>query len=586
MSESLKFTPFQLFIESSFFTRLSSLKLEEFKLDTAAQTIWGHYPTAFKLTRFNNYPVINLDYHSFDEPTSDNGNSIYVPGQLHLVNTLEEFKKSDKQELLAQWGAQNDGPLQFHLYCFADLKKYKFYSWMAVPCIQQLWEIISSKEVAYELPEGCSTWFETSEESNKWVFVDACLGPNPAVFLKNFLVTADDEVTVINYRRLDLTEYQLRRLPSGDPRYIGWERSPQGKMAAKVADLGSLIDPQQLASQAVDLNLKLMKWRIAPDFNLDAINRQKVLLLGAGTLGSYVARALLGWGVRHITFVDNGRVLYSNPVRQPLFNYKDCFSDKGQGALKAHQAAEALKQIFPGVNAEGVVMQVPMIGHEATEENYHQLEELIRGHDAVFLLMDSRELRWLPTLMAKHLNKVVINAALGFDSYLVMRHGLLANGLGCYYCNDVVAPTDSLSDRTLDQMCTVTRPGGALMAAALAVEVFVLILQHPECQEKGVVEDALFSVPHQIRGFLSLFEQKKFEAPAYVHCLACLPRVLEHYLLQGWHFISRCLMDNEYLEHICGLAQVKEEAEAASQKLVEEMENHSDAGSFDDEWFD
>lgn len=49
----------------------------------------------------------------------------------------------------------------------------------------------------------------------------------------------------------------------------------------------------RLADQAVDLNLKLMRWRIMPDINLERIQNTKCLLLGAGTLGCYVARTLM-----------------------------------------------------------------------------------------------------------------------------------------------------------------------------------------------------------------------------------------------------------------------------------------------------
>ena len=62
-------------------------------------------------------------------------------------------------------------------------------------------------------------------------------------------------------------------------------------------------------------------------------------------MGCNVARCLLGWGVKNITFVDNGKVSYSNPVRQSLFNFEHCL-DGGQ--LKAQAAATMLEKIFPG----------------------------------------------------------------------------------------------------------------------------------------------------------------------------------------------------------------------------------------------
>lgn len=50
--------------------------------------------------------------------------------------------------------------------------------------------------------------------------------------------------------------------------------------------------------------------------------------------------------MRHITFVDNAKISYSNPVRQPLYEFEDCL---GGGKSKATAAAERLSKIFPGV---------------------------------------------------------------------------------------------------------------------------------------------------------------------------------------------------------------------------------------------
>jgi ubiquitin-like modifier-activating enzyme ATG7 len=104
-------------------------------------------------------------------------------------------------------------------------------------------------------------------------------------------------------------------------------------------------------------------------------------------------------------------VAFSNPVRQSLFEYADCLDG---GKPKALAAAERLRAIFPGVHAVGEQLAIPMPGHPipaaeqpATLRHVARLTQLVEEADVVFLLTDTRESRWLPTLLCAAHDKLV-----------------------------------------------------------------------------------------------------------------------------------------------------------------------------------
>ena len=69
---------------------------------------------------------------------------------------------------------------------------------------------------------------------------------------------------------------------------------------------------------------------MAPDLDLEVVKGIKWLLLGSGSLGCQIGRNLLSWGFENFTFVDNGKVSYSNPVRQCLFTFKDSVDERSK----------------------------------------------------------------------------------------------------------------------------------------------------------------------------------------------------------------------------------------------------------------
>lgn len=92
----------------------------------------------------------------------------------------------------------------------------------------------------------------------------------------------------------------------------------------------------------------------------------------------------------------------------------------------------------------------------------------------------------------------------------------------------------------------------------------VSILQHPD----GALAPAPTShadqtgnhplgiVPHQIRGFLSSYQNIVVSGKSYDCCSACSTRIVEEYRKRGWEFVLQALNETGYVEELSGLAEV------------------------------
>ncbi|MGB6309952.1 MAG: HesA/MoeB/ThiF family protein [Steroidobacteraceae bacterium] len=107
--------------------------------------------------------------------------------------------------------------------------------------------------------------------------------------------------------------------------------------------------------------------------------RGRVLIVGAGGLGSPVLQYLAGAGVRHLGIVDADTLEPSNLHRQPLFALGDV------GQAKAELAMAAVKRINPTVQVE--VHAVRLDANNALA--------LIRGYDVVVDCSDNFRTKYL-----------------------------------------------------------------------------------------------------------------------------------------------------------------------------------------------
>nr|CEL67250.1 TPA: thiF family domain-containing protein, putative [Neospora caninum Liverpool] len=419
-------------------------------------------------------------------------------------------------------------------------------------------------------------------------------------------------------------------------------RKPSASSSASstvfVVALRRYLDGKVIQKDAVELNVQLIRWRLLPAFEPRRIQDLRVLLLGAGTLGCGVARLLVAWGVRDFTFVDSSCVALSNPARQCLYTYEDAMPQGtgdqsggepgSSGVKKVDAACRRLLAIRPDLRCRGFDLEIPMPGHprfghstppggRSLEEAHDLLASLIDEHDVVMMLTDSKESRWLASLIVadralaedgrRCAAPLGMAVGLGFDSMVVMRQGYGGNDLGCYFCNAVTAPADSLSNRTLDQQCTVTRPGISSFACSVAVELLAALTQHPKgfaaphipsdplasvhpssessrssasgSSGAGVrrrdearrgrsgerhVEDfsCMGATPHTVRGYFSSFRMLSLASERNPQCVCCSNAILEKYRENRVQFLREVIASSSVLEKYSGLEELQKQIEA------------------------
>jgi ubiquitin-like modifier-activating enzyme ATG7 len=590
MATKIKMIHPKAMLTLGFYTEYQNKILNEYKYENAIKPVYCYYEPK------EGNSFLRFEEFSFDPSKNPQvtGKLFSIEGLLVHYSTQDSFQKLDNLETVYDCLKKNKEKYQFILFIYGDLKtflfKFKFvllhnkgveYKISAIK--KEIGEDLQKKlnEIAEKNKDKINEEFAhlLSEDTILLYDINSELNTIPIIIKNAVYNFGSDKITnVILLKNIEnnLTFKNSLYLTLQNVSILAIEKELESiqlsikDVEVNSVDLKSMFNPETIAENAVDLNINLMKWRMCPYLNTDIIRQHKYLLIGAGTLGCHVSRALLGWGARHLTFIDNGKVSYSNPVRQSLYTFED--SKNVGNNSKAILAAEKLKKIFPMVDAKGFNITIPLPGRtlideKAKEEYFKNLEILenqIKECDIMFLLTDSRESRWYPTVIAKAYNKLVITAAIGFDSYLVMRHGNNENKLGCYFCTDISTPGDTSGNRTLDQQCTISRPGVSMICSGLATEL-AMSCGNSALNKSDKEED----IPHQLRGNLINYEMQHFNFKYNTNCVACSDNIVKTYKEDRLNFAIGVMNDPYYIEKTCGIHEL-------IQKIKIENDNDKD----------
>ncbi|SFP00665.1 adenylyltransferase and sulfurtransferase [Cohaesibacter marisflavi] len=153
----------------------------------------------------------------------------------------------------------------------------------------------------------------------------------------------------------------------------------------------------------------------------------RVLVVGAGGLGSPLLLYLAAAGVGHLGIIDDDLVSLSNLQRQILHATEDLDRPKVTSAL------ETLSSLNPGIH-------VTPYNERLTEQNVHPLAH---QYDLVVVACDNFETRTIVNAACMHQKKPMLTAAVsGFSGQIYTFKPYL--GSACYRCIYPNLPTSNL----------------------------------------------------------------------------------------------------------------------------------------------
>ncbi len=186
-----------------------------------------------------------------------------------------------------------------------------------------------------------------------------------------------------------------------------------------------------------------------PEFSREErkkIENKKIIVVGAGALGTIVTELLIRTGVKNLTIIDYDKIEAKNLPRQTLYNEEDI------GNNKAETAAKKLKKI----NKEA---KITAIKQKLTREN---AEELLKEADLVMGCTDNIESRIIIDEWAEKNKKPWVHAAVERTTGEVM---LITPESSKY--------RDYMSKKKKEQKCNET---GIIVMASTIIGSFQTIL--------------------------------------------------------------------------------------------------------------